>query len=136
MGWPRSSPPSRSARPAGGPSIWSADRRPTGIGTDRRTGKHQPHDQSKHEPRRSHERTTAPHTHQPGPAAARRARRKSLENRIADQITRFAGSMQFVYLHVIWFAAWIILGSSTTLRAADHDRVGGGDLFVNLRHDQ
>jgi uncharacterized membrane protein len=34
-------------------------------------------------------------------------RRKSLENRIADQITRFAGSMQFVYLHVIWFAAWI-----------------------------
>jgi uncharacterized membrane protein len=37
-------------------------------------------------------------------------RRKRLENRIADQITRFAGSMQFVYLHVIWFAAWIILG--------------------------
>jgi uncharacterized membrane protein len=41
-------------------------------------------------------------------------RGKRLENRIADQITRFAGSMQFVYLHVIWFAAWIILGSSTT----------------------
>jgi hypothetical protein len=37
-------------------------------------------------------------------------RRKSLENRIADQITRFAGSMTFVYLHIIWFAAWIILG--------------------------
>ena len=37
-------------------------------------------------------------------------RRKSLENRIADQITRFAGSMLFVYLHIIWFAAWIILG--------------------------
>ena len=46
------------------------------------------------------------------PALLRHAeqRRKSLENRIADQITRFAGSMQFVYLHVIWFAAWIILG--------------------------
>jgi uncharacterized membrane protein len=45
------------------------------------------------------------------PALVRHAqeRRKSLENRIADQITRFAGSMQFVYLHVIWFAAWIIL---------------------------
>ena len=41
-------------------------------------------------------------------------RRQSLENRIADTITRFAGSMRFVYLHVIWFAAWIILGSSTT----------------------
>ncbi len=34
-------------------------------------------------------------------------RRQSLENRIADTITRFAGSMLFVYLHVIWFAAWI-----------------------------
>jgi uncharacterized membrane protein len=34
-------------------------------------------------------------------------RRQSLENRIADQITRFAGSMQFVYIHVVWFAAWI-----------------------------
>ena len=29
------------------------------------------------------------------------------QNRIADAITRFAGSMQFVYLHVVWFAAWI-----------------------------
>ena len=26
---------------------------------------------------------------------------------VADQITCFAGSMQFAYLHVIWFAAWI-----------------------------
>jgi uncharacterized membrane protein len=37
-------------------------------------------------------------------------RRQSLENRVADQITRFAGSMPFVYLHIIWFASWIILG--------------------------
>ena len=37
-------------------------------------------------------------------------RRQHLENRIADQITRFAGSMLFVYLHIIWFAAWILLG--------------------------
>jgi hypothetical protein len=41
-------------------------------------------------------------------------RRQHLENRIADQITRFAGSMLFVYLHIIWFAAWILLGSSAT----------------------
>src|SRR5436309_16142598 len=34
-------------------------------------------------------------------------RGKSLENRAADQITRFAGSMMFVYLHVVWFACWI-----------------------------
>lgn len=30
------------------------------------------------------------------------------ETKLADIITRFAGSMPFVYLHVIWFALWII----------------------------
>jgi uncharacterized membrane protein len=34
-------------------------------------------------------------------------RSRKLQNRIADAITAFAGSMPFVYLHVIWFAAWI-----------------------------
>jgi len=37
--------------------------------------------------------------------AERRA--KSVQNRIADAITAFAGSMIFVYVHVVWFAAWI-----------------------------
>mgnify|MGYP003450180146 FL=1 len=37
-------------------------------------------------------------------------REKSAEDRVADTITRFAGSMQFVYLHVVWFTAWIALG--------------------------
>jgi uncharacterized membrane protein len=43
------------------------------------------------------------------PALLRHAeeRRERLENRVADHITRFSGSMQFVYLHVIWFGAWI-----------------------------
>jgi hypothetical protein len=43
------------------------------------------------------------------PALVRHAqeRRKHLENRVADQITRFAGSMKFVYLHLIWFGSWI-----------------------------
>jgi uncharacterized membrane protein len=31
-------------------------------------------------------------------------------SRIADAITRFAGSMPFVYVHMIWFTAWIALG--------------------------
>jgi uncharacterized membrane protein len=31
-------------------------------------------------------------------------------NRLADTITRFAGSMTFVYLHVAWFACWIGFG--------------------------
>lgn len=37
-------------------------------------------------------------------------RAKKRQNRIADAITRFAGSMPFVYLHVVWFALWIALG--------------------------
>jgi uncharacterized membrane protein len=38
------------------------------------------------------------------------ARADAFGNRIADTITRFAGSMQFVYLHVLWFGFWIGLG--------------------------
>jgi uncharacterized membrane protein len=34
-------------------------------------------------------------------------RAQSAQNRIADAITRFAGSMAFVYIHVLWFAVWI-----------------------------
>jgi uncharacterized membrane protein len=37
-------------------------------------------------------------------------RARSLQNRIADTITRFAGSMPFVYVHVVWFTLWIALG--------------------------
>jgi uncharacterized membrane protein len=36
-----------------------------------------------------------------------RQRRESVENRAADRITAFSGSMRFVYLHVIWFTCWI-----------------------------
>src|SRR6478672_2034830 len=39
-----------------------------------------------------------------------RQRRQSLENRVADRITTFSGSMRFVYLHVIWFTCWIAFG--------------------------
>ncbi|MCW2887165.1 MAG: hypothetical protein QOE54_1546 [Streptosporangiaceae bacterium] len=34
--------------------------------------------------------------------------RQQLQDRVADKITSFAGSMPFIYLHVIWFTAWII----------------------------
>ena len=39
-----------------------------------------------------------------------RERAESVQNQIADRITGFAGSMHFVYLHVVWFTAWIVLG--------------------------
>ncbi|MEV5713032.1 DUF1003 domain-containing protein [Amycolatopsis mediterranei] len=37
-------------------------------------------------------------------------RRQRLENRVADRITQFSGSMKFVYLHLIWFGSWIGFG--------------------------
>ena len=37
-------------------------------------------------------------------------RAQSAQNRVADRITTFAGSMTFVYLHVLWFACWIGFG--------------------------
>jgi uncharacterized membrane protein len=43
----------------------------------------------------------------PALAAEARRRAESLQNRLADRITAFSGSMQFVYLHVLWFGAWI-----------------------------
>jgi uncharacterized membrane protein len=38
-----------------------------------------------------------------------RRRREHVQLRIADAITAFAGSMNFVYLHVALFAAWMLL---------------------------
>jgi uncharacterized membrane protein len=37
-------------------------------------------------------------------------RSRNRQDRIADAITRFAGSMPFVYLHIAWFTLWIALG--------------------------
>ena|SRR6187402_1547837 len=37
-------------------------------------------------------------------------RKSRLQDRLADSITRFSGSMSFVFLHVVWFAAWIGFG--------------------------
>ena len=34
---------------------------------------------------------------------------RNLQDRIADVITEFSGRTVFVYLHVIWFAAWILM---------------------------
>lgn len=42
------------------------------------------------------------------PVLRRHRQERDLQARLADWITRFAGSMLFVYLHVIWFALWIV----------------------------
>ncbi len=39
------------------------------------------------------------------------ARRRGLQDRIADAVTAFSGRMSFVYLHIAWFSAWILLNT-------------------------
>ena len=34
-------------------------------------------------------------------------RAKSVQDRVADRITAFSGSMTFVYIHILWFGLWI-----------------------------
>ena len=48
-------------------------------------------------------------TGEPNPAVVRHTqeRARSLQNRVADRITAFAGSMSFVYIHLAWFGCWI-----------------------------
>lgn len=36
---------------------------------------------------------------------------KKTEDRIADRVTSFAGSLNFVYLHSIWFGVWIAINA-------------------------
>jgi uncharacterized membrane protein len=49
---------------------------------------------------------------EPNPALVEHAKQRaaSAQNRIADTITTFAGSMLFVYIHLIWFGCWIGFG--------------------------
>jgi uncharacterized membrane protein len=49
---------------------------------------------------------------EPNPALVRHAheRAQSVENRVADRITAFSGSMVFVYIHLAWFGCWIGFG--------------------------
>ncbi|GAA3794590.1 MULTISPECIES: DUF1003 domain-containing protein [Amycolatopsis] len=47
--------------------------------------------------------------HHPAVIAHRAHRTGDAQLRLADSITRFAGSMWFVYLHAIGFAAWMLV---------------------------
>src|SRR3954468_24767159 len=91
-------------------------------------------------------------------------RQADIQLRIADKITGFAGSMQFVYLHAVVFAAWmlfvekspwptltlivsleaiflstfVMIGqnrqASFQQEKADHDYAGGDRLLIENTH--
>jgi uncharacterized membrane protein len=46
----------------------------------------------------------------PALLAHERERAEARQNRAADAITAFSGSMLFVYVHIVWFACWIGFG--------------------------
>jgi uncharacterized membrane protein len=55
--------------------------------------------------------TATPTGHREHPVVTRQRERRAadVQLRIADAITRFAGSMAFVYLHIVVFAGWMLL---------------------------
>jgi len=55
--------------------------------------------------------TTSPNalpTQHPAVAAQKQHRASSIQLTVADAITSFAGSMMFVYLHIVIFAGWML----------------------------
>lgn len=51
--------------------------------------------------------------HHPVVLAAKAKRSQDFQVRIADAITAFAGSMNFVYLHAVWFTLWMLFVESS-----------------------
>jgi uncharacterized membrane protein len=49
-------------------------------------------------------------THSPAVLKEAERRAASVQLRVADAITSFAGSMRFVYVHVVIFALWCVTG--------------------------
>jgi uncharacterized membrane protein len=59
-------------------------------------------------------------------------RAEHLQNRIADRITEFAGSMRFVYLHLMWFGVWIALNVGLIGKGFDPFPFGLLTMIVSL----
>jgi uncharacterized membrane protein len=52
---------------------------------------------------------STPQQHHPAVESHLRQREQDIQLRVADAITKFAGSMMFVYVHIIVFAVWMLL---------------------------
>ncbi len=61
------------------------------------------------------------------------ASRQSAQDRIADTVTSFSGSIVFVHIHIAWFTVWIIVNSGHTgLPAFDPFPYGLLTMIVSL----
>jgi uncharacterized membrane protein len=52
------------------------------------------------------------------------------QDRVADRITSFAGSLNFVYLHAVWFGVWILLNVGALGAALAFDKFPFGLLTM------
>jgi len=52
------------------------------------------------------------------------------QDKVADIITAFAGSLQFVYLHSLWFGIWILVNIGLIGAAVEFDRFPFGLLTM------
>jgi uncharacterized membrane protein len=60
-----------------------------------------------------------------------RRQQRRRQDAFADAITQFSGPMAFVYLHIVWFAFWIIVNTVST-RQFDPFPFGLLTLVVSL----
>ena len=52
------------------------------------------------------------------------------QDRVADAITTFAGSLNFVYIHSVWFGVWILLNVGLLGAALEFDKFPFGLLTM------
>src|SRR5205814_809694 len=52
------------------------------------------------------------------------------EDRVADKITAFAGSLNFVYIHTVWFGIWIAINAGAVGASVIFDKFPYGLLTM------
>ncbi len=59
---------------------------------------------------------------------------KTIEDKAADRITSFAGTMSFVYIHSVWFGIWVLINLGLLGASAEFDKFPFGllTLIVSL----
>ena len=55
---------------------------------------------------------------------------KRSEDRLADRVTAFAGSLNFVYIHAMWFGIWVLVNVGVLGASAKFDKFPFGLLTM------
>ncbi len=55
---------------------------------------------------------------------------KNAQDRAADKITEFAGSLRFVYIHTVWFVFWILINAGIFSASVVFDKFPYGLLTM------